>query len=139
MISIILFFSLGTVISGAIFSFIAMIGVVPRLARKTKTQKHIKLYEEVIAASGIAGAGVLIFNFTLPLPSFIVLLLSVSAGIFLGCLAVSLTEVLDVLPITMRRANVKVGLTAFIFALAFGKVVGSLMYFLIEEFAKIGG
>ncbi|MFR5772662.1 MAG: stage V sporulation protein AB [Lachnospirales bacterium] len=36
----------GIVISGAVFAFIAIIGVVPRLVQKSHTEKYIKLYEE---------------------------------------------------------------------------------------------
>ena len=36
-------FSSGMVVSGGIFAFIAAIGVVERLAQKTKTVKHIKI------------------------------------------------------------------------------------------------
>ena len=38
----------GIVISGAVFAFIAIIGVVPRLAQKSHTEKYIKLYDGVI-------------------------------------------------------------------------------------------
>ena len=43
----------GTVISGAVFAFITIIGVVPRLAEKTKTTSHIVFYENAIIAGGI--------------------------------------------------------------------------------------
>ena len=51
----------GIVISGAVFAFIAIIGVVPRLAQKSHTEKYIKLYEEAIIWGGILGASCLLF------------------------------------------------------------------------------
>ena len=50
-------------------------------------------------------------------------------GIFVGCLAMTIAELLDAIPIFARRTRMKKGLewaTAFI---AMGKLVGSLTYF----------
>ena len=47
--------SSGTVVAGGIFAFIAIIGVVPRLAQKTKTEKYIMIYEDAITLGGILG------------------------------------------------------------------------------------
>ena len=52
----------GIVISGAVFAFIAIIGVVPRLTQKSHTEKYIKLYEEAIIWGGILGASCLLFS-----------------------------------------------------------------------------
>ena len=53
LILIMLGFSSGIVISGAVFAFIATVGIVERLANKTDTQKFIHLYEETIIFGGI--------------------------------------------------------------------------------------
>ena len=55
-------------------------------------------------------------------------------GIFVGVLAMALTEVLNVLPILLRRTRLTKGLPWLILAFALGKVVGSLVYFLIDGF-----
>lgn len=125
-------FSLGVVVSGAIFSFIAMIGIVPRLAQKSQTTEYVKHYENVIILAGVWGASTLIFNYELNLPHALVWGLALSGGIFLGCLAVSLTEVLDVIPILMRRAKVAQGLKYFMLALAIGKGIGTLLYYYLN-------
>lgn len=127
-------FGSGVVISGAIFSFIAIIGIVPRLAQKTKTEVYIKFYEEIIIISGIIGALTIFIDFRISLPASVIVFLSLSFGIFIGCLAVSLTEVLNVIPILTRRLKLDTLLKIFMLAIAFGKVVGSLMYFLIPGF-----
>jgi stage V sporulation protein AB len=59
------------------------------------------------------------------------------SGIFIGCLAVSLAEVLDVIPILTRRFSIKIGMAYFIVSLAAGKLIGSLIYFIIPGFYKI--
>ena len=41
-------FSSGIIISGAVFAFITSLGIVQRLAKTTSTEKFCKLYEEII-------------------------------------------------------------------------------------------
>lgn len=124
----------GTVISGAVFAFIAIIGVVPRLAYKTDTIKYIKTYETAIILGGIAGAGSIFFNYSLSLGIPFVILFSTAIGIFYGCLAVSLAEVLNVIPILTRRTGLQKGIKYFIICLALGKCLGSLLYYFVPGF-----
>ena len=130
--SIFIGFTVGGVVSGAIFSFIAMIGVVPRLAQKTKTSHYIKYYEEVIIFGGIWGATTLLINYSFNIWGIMAMFLALSSGVFLGCLAVSLTEVLDVIPILARRTKSADGLKIFMISIALGKFVGTIIYYLID-------
>ena len=130
-------FGSGAVISGAVFAFISVIGVVPRLAQKTNTKPFIPLYEEAIMFGGILGCVEGFFDFTLPLPKAIVAILGFCTGIFYGCLAVSLAEVLHVIPILTRRTKLAKGMFFFILAIALGKLTGSLIYYVIPGFFKM--
>ncbi len=133
--AVILFgFSSGVIISGAVFAFIAIIGIVPRLAQKTKTTDKIKLYEEAIMFGGVLGTVLTFFDVQFSLNKILVGIGSFSSGIFVGCLAMSLAEVLDVIPILTRRAKIQRGMVYFILAIAFGKLFGSLGYYLIPGF-----
>ena len=134
---IVLGFGSGIVVSGAVFAFIAIIGVVPRLAQKTCTTKYIKLYEEAIIFGGIFGTSTMLFDYYLPIGKFLVIMLSATIGIFYGCLAVSLAEILNVIPILTRRGRLTAGLKYFILAIALGKLLGSLMYYFIPGFYYI--
>lgn len=131
---IIIGFGGGVIIAGGVFAFIAIIGIVPRLAQKTSTQKYIWIYEDAIVFGGIFGTLVMIFDFQILLGNIGAAIYGFFSGIFIGCLAVSLAEVLDVIPILTRRFNLKVGLAYFIVTLAIGKLVGSLIYFIIPGF-----
>ena len=124
----------GALISGAVFAFIAIIGIVPRLAQKTSTQKYVELYEEAIIAGGIFGTLTLLLDFSINIGKPAIIFAGACIGVFYGCLAVSLAEVLDVIPITLRRFNIKLGLGAIMASLALGKMAGSLLYFLIPGF-----
>ena len=122
----------GIVISGAVFAFIAIIGVVPRLAQKSHTEKYIKLYEEAIIWGGILGASCLSFDFYFPIGIIGTIIFSLSYGV----VAVSLAEVLNVLPIIHRRFNLNKGLQYFLLSLALGKAFGSILYYTIFGFYR---
>jgi len=129
----------GAVVSGAVFAFIAAIGVVPRMAKRTATPECIVIYEEAIIWGGILGATALIFNYSLPAWPLVIMTLSLLAGVFFGVLAMSLAETLDVLPILASRIAVKEGMFWFVLAIALGKAVGSLLYFVVSGFHNPGG
>lgn len=124
-------FSSGIVISGAVFAFIAIIGIVPRFAQKTSTVDKIMIYEEAIIFGGIFGSLEYLFEFKLLLQEPIVMIYSLCIGIFYGVLAVSLAEVLDVIPILRRRGNIEKGMTLFVVVLAIGKLSGSILDILV--------
>jgi stage V sporulation protein AB len=128
----------GAVIAGAVFAFITVIGVVPRLAQKTGTGGRVRIYETAIAAGGIFGSVAGAFHLRVPLPAFLVAAMALAGGIFFGCLAMALAETLDVLPIMSRRGGTGRGMGIFVTAIAIGKTVGSLMYFFIQGFYDMG-
>jgi len=124
----------GAVISGAVIAFISAIGIVPRLAQKTGTQAHIKTFETAITLGGISGAAITLFDFSANAPhivgSLVLMLFGLAVGVFYGCLAMSLAEVLDVIPILSRRFRIKYGLRIIVISIALGKMAGALAYFL---------
>lgn len=122
--------SCGGVISAGIFAFLAIIGVFPRVIGKTKTKKHILLYETVIIIGGVLGNVIDLFEFPIPfLGPAALSALGLSYGVFVGCLVMSLSETLKVLPVMNRRARLAVGLQYVILVLAVGKLSGALLYF----------
>lgn len=127
----------GAVISGAVFAFIAIIGVVPRLAEKTKTNEYILFYENAIILGGIFGVLTLMFDFYLPIGIIPTMMYGLFIGIFYGCLAVSLAEVLNVIPILTRRTMLNKGIKYFIIALALGKALGAIIYYFVDGFYQI--
>jgi len=129
----------GAVVSGAVFAFIAAIGVVPRLAKRTATEESIVIYEEAIIWGGILGTTTLLFDYSILVMPVIIIALSLLAGVFFGVLAMSLAETLDVLPILAKRIAVKEGVQYFILAIALGKAAGSLLYFIVAGFHTPGG
>jgi len=137
-VSVLIGFGSGLVVSGAVFAFITIVGVVPRLAQKTCTVAQIKLYESAIVAGGIFGTIAGAVRLSLPLGAFGVVILGLATGVFYGALAMSLAEVLNVIPILTRRGRIQHGMFYFVLAIALGKMLGSLLYFLVPGFFDTG-
>lgn len=125
--------SSGGVIAAGVFAFLAIIGVFPRLIGKTKTRRHIMLYETVIILGGVLGNIYDIYEFPILFGGSLLLgVYGLSIGIFVGCLVMSLAETLKTVPVLTRRIHLAVGLQYIIFSIAAGKLFGALVYFTWE-------
>ena len=123
--------SCGTAVAGAVFGFITMLGIVPRLASRTQTAKHILLYESAIIWGGTLGNLWILYGIPLNLSWVALCLYGVFAGIFVGCLAMALAETLRVLPIMIHRTRLKLGFPAVVLGMALGKMTGTLIQFMM--------
>lgn len=119
----------GLVVSGAVFSLVVKIGVIPRLAAFTRTAKNVFYFEDSILFGGVIGCLATLFPVPMPFGNAGLLIYGLFAGIYLGCLIVALAEVLNVIPIVLRRINLKKGVGFVILSMALGKMAGSLLYF----------
>lgn len=136
MIIILVGFSSGGLVAGGIFAYISMIGIIPRLAMKTKSAESITIYESAVIWGGSLGSAVYIFNWGIDFGDFFGtvwgILYGLGAGIFVGCLAMALAEVLRSFPILTMRIKLRWGIPIIAFFLALGKMLGS-MYCLIKD------
>ena len=126
----------GASIAAGIFALITKINVIPQIANRTKTAAHVKDYEMAILVGGVTGTIFTIFNFSLNLPIIFITLGGLCYGIFLGCLATSLAESLNVTAIFSRRLKLHVGIPWIVLSLALGKTLGSLIYYINFYFPK---
>ena len=94
-------FASGVAISGGYFAFISMIGIFPNL--------------------------IYVFKISVPVTWVGYTIICLFGGIFVGCLAGALTEVLNVIPIAARRFSVRRNFPYVIYGLAAGKLVGSVL------------
>ena len=131
-------FFAGSAVSAGTFAFIIVIGIMPRILRRSK-MTDVLLLENVIIAGVIAGNLLSLWDkklFTFPylVGHQIVVVYGVCTGMFVGCMSVALAEILHTFPIIFRRTKLKIGLSAVVYAMAVGKLVGSLFYFLMGYF-----
>lgn len=139
----------GCAVSSGTFAFLLVIGVLPRLIRRTNLAKQTILVENVVVWGVIFGAVTSAFDWNLSgtgigaqldaagapgalvhiIGVCLVMVYGVSAGIFVGCIAAALAEILNTFPIVFHRTGIKRGLPWVMASMALGKAVGALCYF----------
>lgn len=145
--------SSGLIVSGGVFTVLISVGLIPRFAGKMHVARRIFVLEEMVILGTLTGNFASIFTRYAMLGSLIrshrllgnategvwnlcaLLLLAVIglfSGIFVGCLALAIAEMLDSIPIFARRVGFRHGLGIAILAVALGKCIGSLIYFTQE-------
>lgn len=118
----------GVAVSAGVFAFAVTLGVVPRFAGKTHTSQYVLSYETAIFLGGSFGNAVSLFPVELSLGGMLLGIFGLSAGVYTGCLAVALAEILDAFPIMFRRTKMKMGQSWVLYAMAFGKVAGAFYF-----------
>lgn len=125
--------SAGFIASAGMFAFITMIGVIPALAKRTKTSRSIPAYENSVFFGALFGNLFSIFQFSLPVGYVGLTIFGFFSGVFVGCLALALAEALDVIPIFSMRVKLVKGLAFIVLALALGKAFGAYYQFIINR------
>ena len=67
---------------------------------------------------------------TLPVGGWFTVLWGLCSGIYVGCVAVALAEVLNVFPVLFLRLKVDRGMSYFMVMMALGKMCGAFWYFM---------
>lgn len=145
----------GILVSAGVFTVLLAVGLVPRFAGKTHTGKKVFLYEEMVVLGTLTGdffsvferygylgsrvrEGLLFGEATIAvwkgISAVCVSCFGFFAGIFVGCLALAIAEMLDSIPILTRRIGYRHGLGIMVLSIALGKMLGSLVYFVRHIF-----
>ena len=121
--------SCGFAVAGGVFAFITMLGIVPRMAARTHTERHIICYERMIILGGTLGNIWLLYNIPVPGTPLLMALYGLGSGIYVGCLIMALAEMLRLLPILVNRIQIKEGFPILVAALAIGKFLGVMFQY----------
>lgn len=119
----------GVAVAAGLFAFIVELGVVADFADRTHTGEHITFYEDCVALGGILGNLVYVFRISLPLGTPLLAVIGLFSGIFAGCWAMALAEILNVFPVFMRRIKIVRYVSVFVVSMALGKGLGALLFF----------
>ena len=143
--------SSGLIVSAGVFTVLISVGLIPRFAGKMHVARKIFVLEEMVVLGTLAGGFFSIFSDWGMVGAFVrehelfgaaatqglwnligtvfLMIFGIFAGIFVGCLALAIAEMLNTIPIFARRIGFRHGLGIAILAVAFGKLTGSLIYF----------
>ena len=136
LLAVISCFGFGALSSAGIFTVFVTVGLVPRLADKTHTANHIEEYETAIVWGAVMGCLLSLFPFSFGGLSFLsflgeamLLIFGLFAGMFVGCFAIAIAEMLNTIPIFSRRISMGAGMGIVLLFMALGKSAGALFYF----------
>lgn len=142
--------SFGLLSSAGVFTVFSAVGLVPRFAGKTHSAKRIFLYENMIILGTVIGGAFSLWpeywkrmmsSLTIRLgrletvnilQNLSLVVIGLFSGMFVGCLALSIAEMLDSIPIFARRVSLKKGVGLAICSVAAGKIFGAMFYFMQE-------
>lgn len=128
-------FAAGTLVAAGVFALITSIGVIPRLADKSRSAKYVKTYETSVILGGVCGNILNIFNIPVPFTVAALVFFGIFSGIFIGCMATSLAESLNTTAIFSRRVKLHRGMGVIILSAAIGKMIASLMFFYLRWYS----
>lgn len=130
-------FCSGIGVAAGTFAFLLVIRVIPRMLQKAKLEHRVIYIENMVFRGILFGTILSLFSwkkrwlFEL-LGKTVLTFFGISAGIFTGCIAVALAEILDTFPIFFRRIGIKEEYSEpLLFVMALGKMMGSLFFFLM--------
>ena len=142
--------SFGLLASAGVFTVLVSVGLIPRFAGKMHVAHKVFVLEEAVILGTLTGSFFSVYsewgkvgayvrlhdifgsategvwNLT---GSLIQIVFGLFAGIFVGCLALAIAEMLNTIPVFARRIGFRHGLGIAILAVALGKLTGSLIYF----------
>lgn len=144
--------SFGFTVSGGVFTVLITVGLIPRFAGKMHVADKVFVLEEMVVVGAIAGNLCSVFtdfcglgNLVLSrhifgnegtvavwhiIATVILISFGLFSGIFVGSLALAIAEMLNSIPIFARRIGFRHGLGVAVLAVAIGKLIGSLIYFM---------
>ena len=137
--------SFGLLTAAGVFTVLTAVGLIPRFVGETHSAKELWLYEDMVIWGTILGGIYSVFGHRWNVGPWLAerltqtgakVILNVSllpvgvfGGMFVGCLALAVAEMLDSIPIFTRRISFRHGLGCMVISIALGKLCGALFYF----------
>lgn len=130
--------SAGIIVSGGICALFTAVEIIDRISYKFKIKNKSHIFEKTIFMGAVTGNLLIVFfeNISDLLnngfgTNYIIMAVGGFMGIFVGCLAMSIEEALDVPSIFFRKLGIKHHLRYVVLGIALGKLVGNIIYFII--------
>lgn len=120
----------GGAVGTGFVAFIAVLGIIPRLVQLTKSVRLLIFYEWATIAGAVCGSWLGLYGIQWQIHPYLLGGIGLFYGVFVGMLAAALYEVLNVFPIIARRIQLEGRMNALMTAIIFGKITGSLYYWL---------
>lgn len=130
----------GFAVSAGTFAFFNCHRCYPETDRKVDNGKGGIFLWNDDPVRGVVGNIISTYSdMSMPAGRILLILFGFCAGIFVGCIAVSLAEIINTFPIVFRRYKLSIGLAWALAFMGFGKMAGCIVLFLdrVYEYAVI--
>lgn len=124
-------FSNGIIVGSGIVALLTLLDIIPRLAQLTKTYNYISIYEDVIIYSAALAAFFSLAKMGINTGVVFIIIIGFFMGVFIGLLASALAEVMNVIPVIVRRFQIEEYVFYIVYALILGKTVGSFIHWIV--------
>lgn len=126
--------SAGILVSGGMYALITTLGIINRIAQDTHTAGDILLYEECVIWGATVGNVLFVFDIAVPWGTAALIGFGLIGGIYAGCLAIALAEVIKTIPVYIMRTGLTTGFGIIILLMALGKGIGGMIYFFLLNY-----
>lgn len=130
---VIVVFSGGVVVGGAFGAFIVLLEIIPRLVHISKTKDYIKIYQNAYILGMVFFTILYFYDIVFKLGNIGIGIIGLIMGTYTGMFSSALAEVLNVVPVMSKKLKTKDKSKLIVYVLLFGKVAGSLYYWLIYK------
>jgi stage V sporulation protein AB len=121
----------GFAVGSSFVALIMVLDLVPRLVKIARAPKAVHAMELALVSGVLFFTLIHFYHWELHFTNWLSGGVSLLQGIFVGMLAASLIEVLNVIPIITRRIRMQGYLTILLVAVVLGKISGSLFDWLV--------
>lgn len=122
-------FSSGFIVAGGVVALMVGLGIITRFIGISHTAAHIRASENAILLGTIVGTILTVYEVSLPIGSWVLVIAGLFMGAFVGGWIMALAEIVNVFPVYCRRLGITKGTSWIVIFLAVGKTLGSLFHF----------
>jgi stage V sporulation protein AB len=134
LLTVLIGFAGGLAIGASITAFFVVLGVTTRIIQWSNKKEYLLLYQISIVLGALLSCLSYFFDLTAKYLDFLTIPLGLIFGIFIGTIVAALTETLDIISIAVNKIGMKKWLYVIVMTIIFGKIAGSLLFFLIPGF-----
>jgi len=127
-------FCTGLMVGGAFGTFYSALGIFSKLLYKSGYSKGYRALSFVMGLGLVLGSIASVFDLQIVGGFWISYLLMLFGGAFIGIYFALLAEILKIVPLLSSFGFTRTFILISIFAVALGKLVGSLIYFILPYF-----
>lgn len=119
----------GFLVAAGVVALLVGLGIITRFAGISHTAAHNRLYETAILLGALFGNLLTVYAVPVGAGRIGLIILGLSAGMYVGGWIMALAEVVHIFPVFARRIGLTKGFSWIVIAVALGKVAGSFLHF----------